>query len=65
MFLRNNVKKFFPQMNANARKYFLLVRLRRTNTVNAFAFICVYLRSFADNMLFCIKKCSITFPGKS
>jgi len=46
-------------MNANERKYVLLVRLRRTaHLLNAFAFICVHSRSFAFSFSFYFKSIS-------
>jgi len=39
-------------MNANKREFFVCAPVAHCTPYNDFAFICVHLRSFADNMLY-------------
>jgi len=47
------LKAFCPQINANRRECFVLCACGALHPINAYAFICVFSRLFADNMLFC------------
>ncbi len=44
-------KAFYPQMNANERKFSCLCACGALHSINDFAFICVHLRLFAVKML--------------
>jgi len=48
-------KAFCPQMNAKIREYFVCVPAAHCTQYKAFVFICVFWRSFADDMLLSFK----------
>jgi len=48
-------KAFCPQMNAKKREFFVYAPAAHCTLYKAFAFICVYWRSFADDMLFAFR----------
>jgi len=48
-------KAFCPQMDAKKRKSFVCVPAAHYTLYKAFAFICVFWRSFADDMLFAFR----------